>query len=300
MKRILSIICALTLIALSIQAQQDILLSQEYFSRVNKNPASTGNSEDVDIFLHGRILWAGVDNGPKNLVLNVTNYIEKIKSGMGASVSYTNVGVAHHAINAKLLYNYQIDLNDRFLMALGLGAGVNVVSTNYMSSNMDDESERAEVDILNEKNTVVKPDFNVGLEIDNPYWTLGFSVAHLTNREANTYQPGRHLYTYTSFRCIANDKWDLIPNLAYMHQDKANVFDLGLLVFYQRAYWGGVSWRPDIQDQLHQSVLSFSLGFEIKKFRFGYSYDLGLGRDSQLPSNTHEIMLSYGIAKNKK
>ena len=65
---------------LQASAQQDLLLSQEIFSRVNKNPAATGNTNDVDIFLHGRIQWAGIENSPRTGVLNVTNYIDKIKS----------------------------------------------------------------------------------------------------------------------------------------------------------------------------------------------------------------------------
>lgn len=281
----------------TVSAQQDILLSQEYFSRVNKNPASTGNSEDVDIFLHGKILWAGVENGPKNMVLNVTDYIEKIKSGLGVSVSYTNVGVGHHATNAKVIYNYQVDLNEHFILSMGLGAGINLISMDYLANSIEDETERHEVDYLNEKQSKISPDINVGFELNNPHWTLGVSMAHVLSGDTTVLKPKRHFYAYTSFSCPIGDNWALVPMLAYMHQKQANVADIGLLAFFQGSYWGGVSWRPDIQDQLQQSLLAFSVGFEIKKFRFGYSFDLGLGSDNMLPSNTHEVMLSYGISK---
>ncbi|MBR5973235.1 MAG: type IX secretion system membrane protein PorP/SprF, partial [Paludibacteraceae bacterium] len=61
-KKILGAVFLLGL-SFSLSAQQDMLLTQEYFSRVNRNPAATGNSNDIDIFLHGRIQWVGVDNG---------------------------------------------------------------------------------------------------------------------------------------------------------------------------------------------------------------------------------------------
>lgn len=69
-KKYILALCA-ALLALTSYAQQDLMLSQEVFSRVNKNPAATGNTNDIDIFLHGRIQWAGIENGPKTTVLNV-------------------------------------------------------------------------------------------------------------------------------------------------------------------------------------------------------------------------------------
>ena len=38
-------------------AQQDLHFTQQIFSRMNVNPAATGNTADVDIFLLGRLQW---------------------------------------------------------------------------------------------------------------------------------------------------------------------------------------------------------------------------------------------------
>ena len=51
-------------------AQQDLMVSQQIFSRMNINPAGTGNIERFDAFLLGRLQWAGVDNTPRTGLLN--------------------------------------------------------------------------------------------------------------------------------------------------------------------------------------------------------------------------------------
>ena len=134
-------------------AQQDLMLSQEIFSRVNKNPAATGNTEDIDIFLHGRIQWAGIDNSPRTGVLNVTNYIDKIKSGMGFTCSYDKMGVAHSTTNMKLVYAYQLDLTDKYVLSLGLGAGVNIGYIDPYQNTVDDASEFGEETLSADKET---------------------------------------------------------------------------------------------------------------------------------------------------
>ena len=280
-------------------AQQDLMLSQEIFSRVNKNPAATGNTEDIDIFLHGRIQWAGIDNSPRTGVLNVTNYIDKIKSGMGFTCSYDKMGVAHSTTNMKLVYAYQLDLTDKYVLSLGLGAGVNIGYIDPYQNTVDDASEFGEETLSADKETKVSPDFDFGAELTNPYWTVGASVTHLTKNESNSLDPERHYYLYGTSLIPVNKKWELAPTLSYMHRNKTNVMEIGSLAFYDRFVWGGLTLRPDLNEGFNPSMLVITLGVEWKKFRFGYSYDSGLGTNEKLSSSTHEIILSYGIDKGK-
>ncbi|MCQ2189363.1 MAG: PorP/SprF family type IX secretion system membrane protein [Paludibacteraceae bacterium] len=299
MKYLFRVLCSVWLgtIFMTVNAQQDVLLSQEYFSRVNKNPAATGNTNDLDIFLYGRLQWVGIENAPKTSVLNVTNYIEKIQSGFGLSAWIDAMGVGRYTSNAKLIYNYQFNLNATNILSLGLGAGMNMVSLDPSVHSMDDETDDS---YLVGKETKISPDFNVGMEWNNPHFSCGLSTAHVTYRTQTTFMPGRHLYVYVSVPCQFSDKLDMIPTFSFMRQNGNNVMDVAALFFLKRSYWAGVSWRPDLHDEIYQSMVSFSIGFEVKKFRLGYSFDLGLGTENLLPSNTHEVMLSYGIEKKRK
>ncbi|MBO7506088.1 MAG: PorP/SprF family type IX secretion system membrane protein [Paludibacteraceae bacterium] len=282
-----------------LHAQQDLMLSQEIFSRVNKNPAATGNTDDIDFFLHGRIQWAGVENSPKSTVLNVTNYLEKINSGVGFTMSYDHQGIGHNSTNVKLVYAYQVDLSERYLLSMGLGAGVQVGGFDYTANTMVDVAEYGNDTYPYEKDVRVSPDFDLGFEFTHPSWTVGLSMTHLTNKESTTFKSGRHLYLYGIGNLHLNENWILAPVVNYFHHDKTNVCELGSLAYFKRMYWGGVSWRPDFHSKVNPSMLVFTLGVEWKKFRFGYSCDLGLGKNEQISASTHELILSYGLAKSK-
>ena len=83
-------------------AQRDLMLSQQFFSRLNINPAATGNTDDVDVFFIGRWQWMGVDHSPKTGVMNISNYFESVRSGIGLSASYDDLGYANRTMNMRL------------------------------------------------------------------------------------------------------------------------------------------------------------------------------------------------------
>ena len=281
-------------------AQQDLMLSHEIISRINKNPAGTGNSEDIDIFLHGRMQWIGVENAPKSGLLNVTDYIENINSGIGLSLAYDKFGVGHSNTDAKLVYSYHIDVNDNFIVAFGVSGGVYVSYFNPYDNTVEDEQKYFKASFMEEKETKVSPDFNVGVELSQRAWTLGASITHLINNEAESATQGRHFYAYITSLLPLNPIWAVGPTASYMHRNQTDVLEIGSMAFYNRLLWGGITWRPDLNNRLDPSVLALTLGCEWKKFRVGYSYDLGLGSKNQLPPNTHELTLSVGIEKSKK
>lgn len=283
-----------------VEAQQDLLLSQEIFSRVNKNPAATGNSNDIDIFLHGRMQWLGVDNGPRTLVLNVTDYEEKIHSGFGFSLSMDRFGIGHTTTNAKVAYSFQLDLSEKFVLSLGLGSGVNISGFDYSKNSLSDVSEYGNDTYPWDKEVRLSPDFDFGFELANPRWTLGVSMTHLLNSETTTFKTGRHLYAYWTGLFPVGDNFDIAPLLSSMFHNKTQVIEVGSHLFFNRFLWGGVAWRPDLHSKIDPSMMAFTLGFEKSKFRFGYSFDMGLGSNNLLPSNTHEVVLSYGISKKGK
>lgn len=298
-KKYLVLVAALASLATA-NAQQDMMLSQEIFSRINKNPAGTGNSDEIDAFLHGRYQWAGVDNSPKSFVLNVTDYEEKLKSGLGLSVAYDKFGVGHSNTTAKLAYSYQIDLNTKTILSLGLAAGANFGHFDFAENTVEDNYQYESQLFEKDKETKISPDFDLGFELSQLNWTLGASITHLTNNDGATQLAPRHYYVYGTSLIPVSQKFDLSPTVCYMHRNKTNVLEVGTLAFYNRMLWGGVAWRPDLNNGCNPSTLAFTLGLEWTHFRFGYSYDMGLGSNNTLPSNTHEVVLSTHFGKGRK
>ncbi|MBO7606103.1 MAG: type IX secretion system membrane protein PorP/SprF [Paludibacteraceae bacterium] len=284
----LALCCVATL-----HAQQDLLLSQQFFSRINVNPAGTGNNEKFDLFTLGRFQWAGVKNSPKTCLLNFSGYSEQYKSSLGLTVNYDNLGVAHSTTNAQLVYSYHMDITEKYILSLGLSGGANFGYFNPENNIMRDEAERNNGDTyVKEKTTEVKPDLNFGVEFTSMHWMLGASCTHIIHDSSTTFQSGRHFYFYGRGFIPLTEHFDLAPALVYMHKHKTNVMEINAMAFYNKFIWGGLTWRPDLSKPTDMSMMAITLGLEWNMFRFGYTYDLNLGKYNNLPSNTHEIMLS--------
>lgn len=281
-----------------IHSQQDLLFTQQQFSRGNINPAGVGNTADLDLFLLGRLQWLGVDDAPHTILLNATKYIPRIQSGIGITLSYDAIGIGHHTTEAKAEYSYQFDLSERWVLSLGASAGVYIGACNPNANTVDEEQERGKDDFPDGKEVKATPDFNVGLELTSLQWTFGVSCTHIENSQSTSYSADRHWYAYMMRAINLVEDWDLMATLAYMNRNKVHLADAGILVFYRRMMWGGMSWRPDLVRGCNPSYLSFMVGFEWRKLRFGYLYECGVGSRSEMPSNTHEVLLGVRIGKN--
>lgn len=299
MKKILFLILVTICCHQTMTAQQDFLFTQQTFSRGNINPAGIGNTGDIDLFLLGRLQWLGVDNAPHTILLNATNYFPKTQSGIGLSLSYDALGIGHSTTEIKAEYSYQIDLNPKWILSMGISAGLFVGVYDPTMNTLEFEGERKELNLSSDKEKEVTPDFNLGFELNSMNWTFGISCTHIQNNQSTSYSSDRHFYGYAIHTQNINTDWDLMIDLGYMNRNKVHLADLGFLVFYHRLFWGGFSWRPDLVNKCNPSYLSIMLGFEYQIFRFGYVYECGLGSNNTLPSNTHEIFLSFRIPKTR-
>ncbi len=302
MKKYIFSILALCL-SMSLFAQRDMMLSQQFFSRVNVNPSATGNTDDVDIFLIGRWQWMTMKNAPKSGVLNVTNYFDKVRSGIGFTASYDDLGIASRTLNIKAAYAYHLNLNESILMSFGLSAGI---LYHYLDPQRHTYLDPEELNCITlnkgDKLSEVKPDMDFGVELAMPKFMFGASVNHLLNNEelVSTTIPGRQFNWYVRGLFSCSDKIDLAPALIYTHRNKSNRAELNLMMFYNRFVWWGVTYRPDLNgaDNFSSNMLHFNAGFELKKFRLGVAYELGLGDISNaISAHATELMLSYRIEK---
>lgn len=288
--RLLTVLFAL-ISGIHAYAQQDLMVSQQIFSRMNINPAGTGNMESFDAFVLGRLQWAGVDNAPKTGLLNFAYYNEPLRSSFGLTVNHDNLGVGNSQTNAQLVYAYHLDLNERYILSMGLSAGVDVGSFDPYA-NIIRDAEPDYSSYVKDKTTEVTPDFNFGLELTSKNWMLGVSATHLLKKEPTTFHRGRHIYAYA--RCLVplNETLDLAPMVSYIHQHQVNEAEIGAMLFINKMFWGGATWKPDFGNFGDLNLLTVDLGVDYKFFRVGYAYTFNVGKYNNLPSNTHELLLS--------
>ncbi len=292
--KLIAVLCGALLCLNTAQAQQDLLLSQQLFSRINVNPAGTGNNEKFDLFVLGRFQWMGVDNGPKVGLMNFTAYSERFKSSAGITLFHDHLGIGHSTTNVQAVYSYHLDITEKYILSLGLSGGVNFGYFNPQDNILRDETEYTDPDTyVQEKTTEVKPDLNFGFEFTSKHWMVGASCTHLLNDSSTTFKAGRHFYVYGRGFIPVSEHFDVAPALAFMHKKKVNALEINAMAFYNRFIWGGVTWKPDLSNPTEMSMMAFTLGIEWNELiRVGYTYNLNLGKYNNLPSNTHEILLS--------
>jgi len=291
--------------SLGAYAQHDILLTQQWFSRINRNPASTGNSDYFDMFLLTRRQWLGVDNMPQSNLLNVHSYFDNIRSGLGLSVSYDNPGgIANSNINAKIPYAYHVNLKEDLLLSLGVSAGILYKSFDPSKHVLLHPDELGKETFPSEKEGKLNPDFDFGVELSMPKFLFGASVTHLgffhNPDKLTTYNAAMNFFAYARGNFVLNDNFDLAPSVVYLNYGKVNLTTFGANLFYKKMAWIGIDYRPpsprkeDLQ-KWDYSMLTAMLGVEWNFFRIGYAYDLSLAKLGDLSYSTHELMLSFRI-----
>ena len=270
--------------------QSDIFLTQQWFSRINMNPAATGSSDNVNVFLLNRQQWVGFANAPQTSVLNAHSYFNSIQSGLGFSLIYDKLGISHQTVDAMFSYAYHIDLTDEMLLSLGLAGGLFNNSWNPRANTFSDTEP---VGFYEEKSSRTAADFHTGFELRGYGGTVGASVTHLLNsspERAYSGKPGREINVYARYRTMINQNIEIAPGIMYRNANHSHFFDVNVTGFYQKKYWAGLSLRP-------KKSFAAMMGFEYNMFRIGYAYDRSVGAVSSLSANTHEFMLSVRIQK---
>jgi len=276
-----------------VYGQSDIFLTQQWFSRINMNPAATGNSNNVDVFMLNRQQWAGFANAPRTSVLNAHSYFNAIQSGLGFSLLYDKLGVSYQTVNVMLSYAYHIDISEEVILSLGLSGGL---FNSHWDPKRNNLSVEDDPDLVVEKTARTVADCNTGLELNIYGFTMGASVTHLLNsspEKSYTGKPAREYYGYLRYRVELSRVFDIAPGVMYRNGNRKDFFDFNITGYFQKKYWAGVSFRPD-------NAFAAMLGFEYGMFRAGYAYDRSIGAISSLAANTHEIMLSVRIQKPQK
>ena len=270
--------------------QSGIFLTQQWFSRINMNPAATGNSNNVDVFLLNRQQWVGFKNAPRTSIMNAQTNFNAIRSGLGMSLIYDKIGASYQTVDAMLSYAYHIDLSDEVLISLGLAGGI-------YNSNWDPNKNSMSEDEPFEKKSQTIPNFNTGIELNLYGLTFGASVTHLLSSTADrshiTEPPGREIYGYLRYRVAIDQNFDIAPYIMYRIGNRSNFYEFNLTGYYQKKYWTGFSFRPN-------NAIAAMLGAEYGMFRVGYAYDYSIGATSSLAANSHEFMLSVRIQKPQK
>ena len=260
-------------------------------NRINVNPALTGSNLNGEGLLSSRTQMAGVDGGPRNIMLGLHAPFS-VNQGLGIKVMSDTRG-AFEVSRVDALFAHRFSLNDDIELRFGLSGGALIRSFN--TGKIDTESALFAAD----DPTLSDNDYNYtrfvagfGLLLNWKALELGFSAPHIieSNEAINQYLVGSACYKYD----VGSSPWSVSPFVVFQNIPVTkNLLDVGVRG----------EWKEKIQVQTaYQTNGTFkgAVGFNLNGFGVTYMYEHSTGEIKNLYSSTHELMLSVSIKKAAK
>lgn len=289
-------------------AQQDVVLSQQQFSKINFNPAATGTSNYANAYLFARQQWAGFDGAPSTQVLNVQGYLSEIRSGFGLSISNDKIGT-NKAFGMKFTYAYHVSLNEDKYLAFGISAGITSRKFGGDIVFQNPEIDPEIIEMAYNGRLKFRENVDLGVVYTAPKFSFGLSASHITRflygeNQSDWFQMPLQMYAFTEgninigksilfspraqfssvFTDEQNDSTSLFQTMRFQ-------YEVGATMVFNDVFWIGAHFRNG------DGVVA-QIGIRLgNALRLGYSYDIRLGNALKNTKSygSHEIMLNYRI-----
>lgn len=305
MKRIFTAIVLFA--SVNVYAQQDAQFTQNMFNKLAVNPGYAGSSKSICATLLGRHMWNGgqLNGAPKTYILSIDAPVKPLHGGLGLNVMQDEAGF-DKSIIANLNYSFRMPLGPGEI-GIGISGGIINKSLNANWSAHDGVANDAGIPA--QQSTELTYDVGAGIYYNiSDQLYFGLSSTHLptttlTYNEAvdsALYRMARHYYIMAGYNYAigGNPMYELRPSVFVKSETSSADVDLNLNFMYNKAVWGGVTYRVN-------NAIGLLAGFQKDVgnsiLRIGYSYDLGMG-DIKATNHkgSHEIMLGYCIKMQDK
>ena len=279
---------------------QDVLMQTQNIMRQEfLNPAYSSFKDFTSINLMSRYQWINnLQGAPKTYAANVYLPVSLSGFGLGFTAISQSIGLRQKmSFNASFSHNVRVGLSD--YLALGYGFGVQNVTYDMNRLLTHTDIDPSSLD-LNATDMSV----NVGLFFYDPAFLVGLSSNVLFNRDSfdsGWLVPGfdfttgfmYHVNRSLLFRPEVVVKY--YPTKFYLvEENKKNqsmvdpIMDVGINFLLGERLWLGTSHRLG-------EAQTFSVDMVVREtFKFGYSYELGLG-NSLNQISSHGIRLTWNI-----
>jgi type IX secretion system PorP/SprF family membrane protein len=264
------------IINLTSLAQQEPLFSQFWNAKTYYNPAITGLNYKHLITTIGRWQWVGVDGAPVTQLLGYATNIKKLKGGLGFTYMHETIG-SSELNKTKFNYSYQIKTKKEGILSFGLAAGFNNYSFDGDWVPPTTGTDPALPQSFNETGFTG----DLGISYSSKKMNLSLSATQLTASRIGGYKESTHVVLMTDYILGNENGFQLKPQAFVMTDLVKTVADLNLLILWKGKIGAGVTYRTS-------EDLSFSVNYDLlKKFRFGYAYDLNLGILGSISKGSH-------------
>jgi len=295
MRKVLVIVC-LAFASATVNAQQDVLLSQYMFNHLLVNPAYAGSHDYMMATLLYRNQWVKWDNAPTTEVATLHGPLGNTKLGWGAAISHDHEGVTDRT-DFYLNLAYHIKVTERLKLGLGLRGGLSY----WVRKNSDlIYWDPGDPKFAGDKTSHILPNLGAGLYLYSKRFYAGVSAPEVlsydpdkaltvnSNELKEIPHQVRHYFITTGVALPLSPDVVLKPSILVKYTPNTPVeADFNLNVLLANIIWIGGSYRT--QDAA-VAMVEIQL---TRKLRLGYAYDFTLTDVRDYATGSHEIMLAY-------
>lgn len=307
MKTILTTIAAI-MISAFVFAQQNAQYNHYIFNQLAINPAYAGTKGMVNVNGIYNSQWTRLTGAPITQSLGVEGPAMK-NLGLGLHMIQDRLGAqSHTGIYGN--YAYQIRLNNKFNISMGVATGVSYYTMDGTQLIQDADFDPA---IPQSMETVTRFDSKVGLFLYSDKFYAGFSVSELTANVKSTYDllvagQVQHYYLTAGYVFDLSEDIKFKPGFLIKEDFRAptNV-DVNAFFLYKKKFWLGGTFRTGAEvfknkdlDQSLRTRDAIVIMTDINvsdNFRVGYAYTHSLSALNDYPG--HEISLGYFFKPSK-
>lgn len=280
--------------------QQEYSFTHYFETNSFYNPAATGSEHSQNIVGLFRKQWLGYKGTPTTGGLLYENEIKKYNMGIGGYVFTDKIGETS-LTTAAVNYAYNLKINDKYTLAFGIDAGLDVMSTDYDRLVYWDQSDQL---ITNAQRTHVLPKAGLGTHFYSDNFYVGLSVPRILNFNSPDFHTINnssvpmvvsHYYLTAGYKFNLNEDFKMKTNtlLKYTRNVWPQI-DLNATCIYREAFGLGLGYK--------------SLGFATaylqyiydKTVAISYGFDFSLNPVGEYArGGTHELMIKYQIKPKK-
>lgn len=285
---------------------QDPIFTQNFANKLYLNPALTGLDDGSRLGFSSRNQWPTTGANYLTNSLMYDQILNKWKSGVGLLVMHDQQGNGIlKEFTVATNYAYHQKISEKFKLHYGIQAkfGSKNLDTNHLTFGDQIDPENGFVyttgDVIFEKRNFF--DVSAGMMAEFGQFYGGFAWHHLNRPNVSMLNSVSRLpWKFTghlgyNFELLKNRKPGnqllISPNLIYHNQEGVAMFLWGSYFTFKKVTLG-------IWNRQRDAIMG-SLGYEMKRLRFAYSYDHTISKLTNHLGGSHELSLNFKLTKNK-
>jgi type IX secretion system PorP/SprF family membrane protein len=292
-------------------SQQLPIYSQYLYNKFLINPAVAGSDGYTSFNLTAREQWVGYAGAPKTFSFSgqtrlmkrpgyvlkknhLRNNVYKPKNdgrvGLGGFV-FSDVNGLIQRTGFQTSYSYHLWIRNETQLSMGLALTGYFLKINDKEIKFEDPNEPWMNNDL--RKGMFVPDATFGVYLLNPKYNVGFSADQLfqaaikIGSEAyEKFKMSRHFYLFGSYIFTYGPYVELQPSvLIKMSEQLRPQADIGFTYIYNKAFWGGLTYRTS-------GALIANVGVKYENMFFGYAFDFTLNDIQRITYGTHELTIA--------